>query len=209
MFDVGFSELLVIAVIALLVLGPERLPKAARFAGLWVRRARAQWNSVKSEFERDLADDDLKRSLRETRESLRDAQDSLRNVGSRLRRDFESTGEDVMRGPSLPSAAGIAAPASLDRAQHSGDPTSEPAITRDLFDPDREDEVDMDRHDPEMDEMFERERLEDELYEAEQSGAERSGVNPGDDELGDVDLEPPLHHPMRPEPSDAEDDPGR
>ena len=38
MFDIGFSELLVIAVVALLVLGPERLPKAARFAGLWVRR---------------------------------------------------------------------------------------------------------------------------------------------------------------------------
>ena len=43
MFDVGFSELLIIAVVALLVLGPERLPKAARFVGLWVRRARAQW----------------------------------------------------------------------------------------------------------------------------------------------------------------------
>ena len=43
MFDIGFSELLVIAVVALLVLGPERLPTAARFAGLWVRKARAQW----------------------------------------------------------------------------------------------------------------------------------------------------------------------
>ena len=51
MFDVGFSELLIIAVVALLVLGPERLPKAARFAGLWVRKARAQWYSVKSELE--------------------------------------------------------------------------------------------------------------------------------------------------------------
>ena len=48
MFDVGFSELLVIAVVALLVLGPERLPKAARFAGLWVRKARSHWNSVKA-----------------------------------------------------------------------------------------------------------------------------------------------------------------
>jgi len=54
MFDVGFSELLVIAVVALLVLGPERLPKAARFAGLWVRRARAHWYAVKSEFEQEL-----------------------------------------------------------------------------------------------------------------------------------------------------------
>ena len=101
MFDVGFSELLVIAVVALLVLGPERLPKAARFAGLWVRRARAQWNSVKSEFERDLASDDLKRSLRETQDSLREAQDSLRTAGSRLRRDFDSVSDDVMRGPAL------------------------------------------------------------------------------------------------------------
>ncbi|MFA6985549.1 MAG: Sec-independent protein translocase protein TatB [Arenimonas sp.] len=63
MFDVGFSELLIIAVVALLVLGPERLPKAARFAGLWVRRARAQWYSVKAEFERELASEELKRSL--------------------------------------------------------------------------------------------------------------------------------------------------
>ena len=64
MFDVGFSELLIIAVVALLVLGPERLPKAARFAGLWVRRARAQWYSVKAELERELASEDLKRHLK-------------------------------------------------------------------------------------------------------------------------------------------------
>ena len=54
MFDIGFSELFVIAVVALVVLGPKRLPNAARFAGLWVRRARAQWHSVKSELEREL-----------------------------------------------------------------------------------------------------------------------------------------------------------
>ena len=41
MFDLGFSELLLIGVVALIVLGPERLPKAARLAGLWMRRARA------------------------------------------------------------------------------------------------------------------------------------------------------------------------
>jgi sec-independent protein translocase protein TatB len=107
MFDVGFSELLVIAVVALLVLGPERLPKAARFAGLWVRKAREQWNSVKSEFERDLADEDLKRSLRETQDALRDAQTSLRNAGSNLHQELQSAGDGLMRG--LPTAASIAA----------------------------------------------------------------------------------------------------
>ena len=84
MFDIGFSELLVIAVVALIVLGPERLPKAARFAGLWVRRARQQWYSVKSEFENELAADELKRSLRETQESLRAAETQLREGATAL-----------------------------------------------------------------------------------------------------------------------------
>lgn len=89
MFDIGFSELLVIAVVALLVLGPERLPKAARFAGLWVRRARAHWNSVKSEFETELASEDLQRSLRETREALRSAEDELRGGGAALQAQLD------------------------------------------------------------------------------------------------------------------------
>lgn len=63
MFEVGFTEMLVIAVVALLVLGPERLPKAARFAGLWVRKARSQWFSVKAEFERELAAEELRRQV--------------------------------------------------------------------------------------------------------------------------------------------------
>jgi sec-independent protein translocase protein TatB len=109
MFDVGFSELLVIAVVALLVLGPERLPKAARFAGLWVRRARSQWNSVRSEFERELADDELKRTLRDTQQSLREAHASLREAGGALQRDFTEASEDLMRGPQppLPAEPGV------------------------------------------------------------------------------------------------------
>ena len=73
MFDVGFSELLVIAVVALLVLGPERLPRAARMAGLWVRRARAQWHSVRAELESELAAEELRRSLDDAKSTLRDA----------------------------------------------------------------------------------------------------------------------------------------
>ena len=125
MFDVGFSELLVIAVVALLVLGPERLPKAARFAGLWVRRARSQWNSVKAEFERDLADDDLKRSLRETQASLREAHASLRDAGSNLHRELEGARESVMRGP-MPAAAVVASELPTSGAVT---PTAEPPST--------------------------------------------------------------------------------
>lgn len=102
MFDVGFSELLMIAVVALIVLGPERLPKAARFAGLWVRRARAQWYSVKAELEHDLATEELKRNLHETQAAMRDAQASLRNAGGDLQREFDAAREGLMRGPPLP-----------------------------------------------------------------------------------------------------------
>ncbi|QNP39455.1 Sec-independent protein translocase protein TatB [Lysobacter solisilvae (ex Woo and Kim 2020)] len=91
MFDIGFGEIFLIAVVALLVLGPERLPKAARFAGLWVRRARAQWYSVKAELENELADDELKRSLRQARSDLQDARDALAQGGTALQQQFEET----------------------------------------------------------------------------------------------------------------------
>ena len=94
MFDIGFSELLLIAVVALVVLGPERLPKAARFAGLWVRRARAQWYAVKSELEHELAAEELQRSLRETREAVRRTESGLRAQGDELQRDID----DALRG---------------------------------------------------------------------------------------------------------------
>lgn len=86
MFGIGFSELLLVAVIALLVLGPERLPKAARFAGLWVRRARAQWYSVKTELERELATEDLRRSLSAQGDELNAiARDANANLDSAAR----------------------------------------------------------------------------------------------------------------------------
>lgn len=64
MFDLSVFELGVIAVVALLVLGPERLPKAARTVGFYVRKARQSWFSVRAEFERELAAEELKRSLK-------------------------------------------------------------------------------------------------------------------------------------------------
>lgn len=95
MFDIGFGEIFLIAIVALLVLGPERLPKAARFAGLWVRRARAQWYSVKAELENELADDELRRSLKQTKADLLEARDSLAQSGAALKQQMEQTGADV------------------------------------------------------------------------------------------------------------------
>jgi sec-independent protein translocase protein TatB len=69
-FDVSFVELLVIGVVALIVLGPEKLPGAARTAGTFVRRARQSWNNVRAEFERQLAVEDVRRNVREVREAV-------------------------------------------------------------------------------------------------------------------------------------------
>jgi len=91
MFDVGFSELLIIAVVALLVLGPERLPHAARFAGLWVRRARAQWESVRAELERELEGERLKSDLDAAAQGvqapMRELQQALEEIEAGLPRD--------------------------------------------------------------------------------------------------------------------------
>ncbi len=84
MFDIGFSELVIIGILALLVLGPRRLPTAARFAGMWVRKARAQWFSLKSEFERELADEQMRDTLESEKnilsDELREIDDGLRSI---------------------------------------------------------------------------------------------------------------------------------
>lgn len=105
MFDLGFSELLIIAVVALVVLGPERLPKATRFAGLWVRRARNQWASVKDELERDLASEDLKNAMKEARDAVRDTEQSVRAGADEAREEFEQMRSAVASGGTLEGTA--------------------------------------------------------------------------------------------------------
>lgn len=63
MFDIGFWELLLIAVVALVVVGPERLPKLVRVVGLWVGKANASIQSVRSEISRELRAEELKQAL--------------------------------------------------------------------------------------------------------------------------------------------------
>lgn len=69
MFDVGFWELVMIGVVALVVVGPERLPRMARVAGLWLGRARRVLGSVKQEIDRELKADELKEILRKQAQS--------------------------------------------------------------------------------------------------------------------------------------------
>jgi sec-independent protein translocase protein TatB len=63
MFDIGFSEIIFILVITLLVVGPERLPRVARTAGLWLGKIRGFVTSVKADIDQELAAEELKRTL--------------------------------------------------------------------------------------------------------------------------------------------------
>jgi sec-independent protein translocase protein TatB len=62
-FDIGFWELSLIVIVALIVVGPERLPKLLRVTGLWLGRANASIQSVRSEISRELRAEELKQSL--------------------------------------------------------------------------------------------------------------------------------------------------
>jgi sec-independent protein translocase protein TatB len=90
MFDIGFWELLVIGVVALLVIGPERLPKVARTAGLWLGRARRFVSTVKADIDREIAADELKKVLRKQAEST-----GLHDI-------IEETKQSIGSEPSLP-----------------------------------------------------------------------------------------------------------
>ena len=70
MFDIGFWELTLLAVIGLIVLGPERLPVVARTLGLWVGRAKGYVRGITSELEREVRVDDLRAEVRRTRERI-------------------------------------------------------------------------------------------------------------------------------------------
>jgi len=63
MFDIGFWELSLIGLVALLVIGPERLPKVARIVGLWIGRGRRMISSVKADIEREIKAEELKEVL--------------------------------------------------------------------------------------------------------------------------------------------------
>jgi sec-independent protein translocase protein TatB len=65
-FDIGFWELLLIALVALVVVGPERLPKLIRVTGLWLGRANASVQSIRSEISRELRAEELKQALNKT-----------------------------------------------------------------------------------------------------------------------------------------------
>jgi sec-independent protein translocase protein TatB len=78
MFDIGFSELMVIGIVALLVIGPERLPKVARTLGHLLGRAQRYVSDVKSDINREMQLDELKKLQSQVVDSARAMETSVR-----------------------------------------------------------------------------------------------------------------------------------
>lgn len=78
MFDIGFSELMVIAVVALIVIGPERLPRVARTAGILLGRVRRYAADVKADISREMQLDELRKMQQEVTERIASVESSVR-----------------------------------------------------------------------------------------------------------------------------------
>jgi sec-independent protein translocase protein TatB len=79
MFDVGFAELLLLSVVGLLVLGPERLPRVARTLGGFVRKARSSWISLRRTIEAEIRADELKEPLKHFENEIKSTVDSVKS----------------------------------------------------------------------------------------------------------------------------------
>lgn len=97
MIELDFGKLLLVAVIALVVLGPEKLPKAARMAGAMLRRLRLGWESVRTEVERELELEEIRRAAKEAAdraESVRKAaNDGVRSAHTAVKETVATVSE--------------------------------------------------------------------------------------------------------------------
>lgn len=95
MFDIGFSEMVVIAVVALVVLGPERLPKVARTAGILLGRLQRYVNDVKSDINREMQLEELKKLQAQVEDSARSIERSVSTEMQSAQASLNQTAQTV------------------------------------------------------------------------------------------------------------------
>lgn len=133
MFGISFSELLLVGLVALLVLGPERLPGAARTAGLWVGRLKRSFNAIKQEVEREIGADEIRRQLHN--EHILSLEQEARKIFSPIQQEptpVEHVGEQTIHAPAAPAQTPVPvaqkepAPAVADSSVEHVAPTAAP-----------------------------------------------------------------------------------
>ena len=122
MFDIGFSEIVVIAVVALIVIGPEKLPKTARTLGVLFGRLQRYVGEVKADISREMELDELRKLQREMQSAASDLKQSVTTAAQSV----EAGVRDVEKELNAAGSGSADAPAALDAA---APPGAEPVDT--------------------------------------------------------------------------------
>ena len=110
MFDIGFSEMMVIAVIALIVLGPEKLPRVARTAGHLLGRMQRYVNDVKADINREIELDELRKLQKEMQNTAQSIEQTVKGEISSVESEFRQIGDTTQKALADPVADAFADP---------------------------------------------------------------------------------------------------
>jgi sec-independent protein translocase protein TatB len=130
MFDIGFSEIVVIGVVALVVIGPERLPKAARTMGHLFGRLQRYVGEVKADISREMELDELRKLQRDVQGAARDFQQSINTAASDVQAGVRNVERELNEaaatpaGAATPGAAATAATAPSQGTEAGGSATT-------------------------------------------------------------------------------------
>ena len=129
MFEIGFWEMVLIGVVAMIVVGPERLPGLARTAGLWLGKARRMVAEVKAEVDRELHLEEIKQSLREQSHltEINDLQQDLADRVKAIQQDIQAEFDDPGPPPGWqPGAISAPPPPDWKPPDYDSPPVGEP-----------------------------------------------------------------------------------
>jgi sec-independent protein translocase protein TatB len=138
MFDMGITEMMLIGVVALVVIGPERLPGVARTAGKYIGRLKRFMTSVKADVEQELRADELRQILSDQQKELDSLKDTISEAGREIEKEanvmddvVETPAADAVESPSIESPSiesPVNAPSQADEADAASAETAAAAI---------------------------------------------------------------------------------
>jgi sec-independent protein translocase protein TatB len=128
MFDIGFSEIVVIGVVALVVIGPERLPKTARTLGHLFGRLQRYVNDVKADINREMELDELRKLQREMQGAAREFEQSVTTAASDMQAGLRNVERQLNEQPPATAAPSATSAASPAPAAPDADPPRQPAL---------------------------------------------------------------------------------
>jgi sec-independent protein translocase protein TatB len=117
MFDIGFSELVVVGLVALIVIGPERLPKVARTLGLLFGRMQRYVNDVKADISREMELDELKKIQTTFQDAAKSVEESVSQVNQEIHATEQALNDGIAGTPAADSSAASTAAAEASPAE--------------------------------------------------------------------------------------------